>query len=312
MKKIISVLLCLTLLCALAVPAAHAADVPDAYMEAYADTDRGFVLVLTMDECVTGVSDAFSVRIQKLQRNKEKLGYDIAPEQIVVVPPRADDNLLQIYLFEFDRRECDHVRVEGLLTQDGEKTLVQRFWSEKQRLNALDRTGFMGLVEPYWKDETITLGHKDDDFDDSLFMAHKEEIICTPGNQLGLWKSFNHPAPSPSSGFQIDSDILTPNEDGTIAVNAVSSCTVHAVFSEQIAYTWKVRVVNEEELREICLQAAKSNPLFYMEYYIGAAAVLFSLPPLTVTLPLIIPLAALTAPAAYVAYLAYLRFSNKL
>ena len=77
MKKIISVLLCLTLLCTLAVPAAHAADVPDAFLEAYADTDRGFVLVLTMDECVTGISDAFSVRIQKLQRNKEKLGYDI-------------------------------------------------------------------------------------------------------------------------------------------------------------------------------------------------------------------------------------------
>ena len=310
MKKVISIMLCVASLCALLLPAAHAADVPDAYLRAYADTDRGFVLELTMDECVTGVSDTFSVRIQKLQRDKEKLGYDIAPEQIAVVPPHADEDRLQIYLFEFDRRECDHVRVEGLLTQDGEKTLVQRFWSEKQRLNDLDHTGFLGFAEPYWYDATITLQHKDDDFNGELFMAHKGEVICTPGNQLGLWKSFNHPAPSPSSGFQIDSDILTPNEDGTLTVNSVGSCTVHAVFSEQISYTWKVRAVSEEELRGILLRAAIADPLFYMEYYVGAAAMLFSLPPLTVTLPLIFPLAVLTAPAAYVVFLAWIRFSK--
>lgn len=310
MKKMISCFLCIVFLICTILPTAYAADVPDAYLEAYADTDRGFVLVLEMDKCVTGVSDAFSVRIQKLQNGKEKVGYDIVPAQISVVQPREEYDLLQIYLFEFDRRECDHIRVKGLLTQDGEKTLTQRFWSEKQRLNDLDHTGFLGLVEPYWHDVTITLDHKNDDFNGELFMAHKGEIICTPGNQLGLWKSFNLPAPSPSSGFQIDSDILTPNEDGTIAVNALGSCTVHAVFSNGISYTWKVRVVAEEELRGILLHAAKSDPLFYMEYYIGALAMLFSLPPMTVTLPFVIPLAVLTAPAAYVVFLAWIRFSK--
>lgn len=311
MKKLLSCSLCIVFLICALLPAACAADVPDAYLKAYADTDRGFVLVLEMDPCVTGVSDAFSVRIQKLQRGKEKVGYDIAPAQISVVQPREEYDLLRIYLFEFDRRECDHVRVEGLLTQDGEKTLVQRFWSEKQRLNDLDHTGFLGgLVEPYWHDVTITLDHKNDDFNGELFMAHKGEIICTPGNQLGLWQSFNLPAPSPSSGFQIDSDILTPNEDGTIAVNAVGSCTVHAAFSNGISYTWKVRVVAEEELRDVLLHAAKSDPLFYMEYYVGAVAMLFSLPPMTVTLPFVIPFAVLTAPAAYVVFLAWIRFSK--
>ena len=264
-----------------------------------------------MDKCVTGVSDAFSVRIQKLQKNnREKFGYDIAPAQITVVQPREEYDLLQIYLFEFDRRECDHVRVEGLLTQNGEKALVQRFWSAKQRLNELDHTGFFGLAEPYWTDETITLGHKNDDFNGELFMAHKGEVICAPGHRLGLWQSFNKPGPSPSSGFQIDSDILTSNDDGTLTVNAPGSCTVHAEFSDGISYTWNVRVVPEEDLRGILLRAALSDPLFYMEYYVGAAAVLFSLPPLTVTLPLIFPLAVLTAPAAYVAFLAWIRFSK--
>lgn len=310
MKKVISILLVCMFFVSAIVPAAYAADVPDAYLEAYADTDRGFVLELTLSG-VTGVSDAFKVRIQKLKKDKEQFGYDIAPEQLAVVPNHDEDgDSLEIYLFEFDRRECDHVRVEGLLTENGEKTLVQRFWSKKQRLNDLDHTGFLGLVEPYWRDVTITLNHKDDDFNSELFMAQKGEVICTPGNQLGLWQSFNRPAPSPSSGFQIDSDILTPNDDGTIAVNAVGSCTVHAKFSDQISYTWIVRVVDEKELRDILLRAAKSDPLFYMEYYVGALAMLFSLPPMTVTLPFVIPFAVLTAPAAYIIFLAWIRFSK--
>ena len=182
------------------------------------------------------------------------------------------------------------------------------FWSEKQRLNALDHTGFLGLVDPYWRDDTISLDHKNDGFYGELFMAHRGEVICTLGNRLGLWKGFNRPAPSPISGFQIDSDILTPMDDGTLEVNALGRCTVHAVFSDQISYTWNVRVVAEEELRDILLHAAQSDPLFYMEYYFGMVVMLFSLPPITVTLPFIIPLAVLTAPAAYAVFLLWVRF----
>ncbi|MBR5618276.1 MAG: hypothetical protein IKW76_00920 [Clostridia bacterium] len=309
MKKVVSAVLCFAVLFIVLIPAAFAEDGLQVWMTTYADTDRGFVLELTVDG-VTGVSDAFTVRIQKLKKDREQFGYDIAPEQIAVVPYHNEDmDYLEIYLFEFDRKNCDHVRVEGLLTPDGEKTVVERIWSEKLRLNELDHTddGLFSFVEPYWENDTYSLNT--DGVNGMLLLPHEKDVICTPGDRLYFTREGTAAEITPKQ-LRIDGDALTQNGDGTITAGALGSGTVHAVFSEQISYTWNVRVVTEEELRAISLRAVKSDPLYCMQYYVAAAALLFSFPPLTVLLPAVIPLAVLTAPAAYVALLAWVRFSK--
>ncbi len=108
-----------------------------------------------------------------------------------------------------------------------------------------------------------------------------------------------------------DGDILTRNADGPFTAKQTGTCTVFAKLYGGISYTWNVSVCTQSEWKAYCMHLVKTHPSDCMKTWILAIAMLFSLPfpLLTLLLPLVVPLAALTAPAAYAVLLLRTRFS---
>lgn len=316
MKKLISCFLCFVFLICAVLPAAHAEENLSASMTAYFDTDRGTVLVLYLDERVTGVSqDSFSVRIQKLKRGEERFGFDIASENIAVREPRDAHDFWKVYLLDFEDKLCTHVRVEGLLTDNGEQTLTQSFCAYNNKLinNRLTAPFVrdLQLVDYDWTDRTVAPDWLTDDEGIGIRPGDGKEFYCFEGDQIALYYEYGHLTPSFSS-VRIDGDILTQNDDGSFTANALGDCMLHAELSELITYTWTIHVVTEQEFKNACLRAVKQAPLEFMAKYVAGATLLFSMPfpLLTILLPVIVPFAVLTAPAAYLVFLAWIRFSK--
>lgn len=314
MKKAVAVLLCLILTAALLLPSVHAEDALYASLTAYFDTDRGTVLVLYLDERVSGISqDSFSVRILKLKRGAERFGYDIAPEQIAVREPRDAHDFWKVYLFEFEDKLCTHVRVEGLLTADGERTLTQQFCSGNNRLTNNHLTASfvrdLQLIDFDWTDRTVAPERLTLEKVIEIQPGEGKEFYCLEGDQIALYHEYGRLTPSVSS-VRIDGDNLTQNEDGSFTANALGDCALHMELSELITYTWNIHVLTKQAYKDTCLRTVRQAPLEAMVKYVAGTALLFSMPfpLLPALLPAVVPLAVVTAPAAYVALLAWIRF----
>lgn len=316
MKKLAAVLLSLILTAALLLPGVHAEDALCASLTAYFNTDRGTVVVLYLDHRVTGIAqDALSVRLQKLKKGEEQFGFDIAPENIAFREPHDAHDFWKVYLFDFEDKLCTHVRVEGLLTSDGERTLTQQFCAHNNRLTNNRLTASfvrdLQLVDYDWTDRTVVPDLVSADEGIGIRPGEGKEFFCLEGDRIALYHEYGSLTPSFSS-VRIDGDILTQNDDGSFTANALGDCTLHAEFSDLITYTWNIHVVTKQEYKNASLRAVKQAPLEVMAKYVAGATLLFSMPfpLLTMLLPAVVPLAVLTAPAAYVAFLLWILLSK--
>ena len=323
MKKLVAIVLCFVLLCVM-IPVVYAEEEQDlfAFLYAYSGTDRGTVLVLQMSDCVIGIAeDSFSVRQQRLENGEEQFGFDVDPNNISIVPPCAENNnRWEVYLFDFVLQLCDYVRVKGLLTQDGERTLTQQVWNGGKLFSISDKLSNLlfkiglndwriGLVDFLWKDNSVVLTGNMTEHTKGLDLLSLEEgkdVCCMQGDLL--YPQQNGSAVQTSVRLTAEGDLLTQQEDGSFKAEALGDCTVCTELFGGIRYTWTVHVLTEKDYKDRCVEAVKKHPITCLQTYLMVIALFLSFPPLGILTPIVIPLAMLTSPAAYLGLLVWTRF----